>query len=388
MAIVADLRSFATSSGHGNSHSSKAGSQPPEGSDPVAKLNQLLPQLAVEEEAQIRQLLWRPERAEILALYRRRQGRQATPGIQAVIAELGDLVAQGTWFGQRDLARRVFDNPDHVGPVLRVLKFLRETGVLVSEGGEFVPARGKASCQRHCFAAAAALLEVTSPYRLVAIRAYAWLTSVAGWSAEAARDMVRRRGGLDAMPMIFHGHAAKTLAKAAAAAAKAVHSEATPNPAVSISEALPSAFLALQSGTSHLQQSLPEGSLCPEADPAGFTDQPIALMGRPVPWRLRRRRTPDDPTGLPPEFVAAAFTVGDQGLRGTWSRLHCLAADVGVGEARMIDAYAAAVSDTRADQRSRVAVGGRSIANPAALAMWRAIDAIRNQPLPGSGHRA
>lgn len=365
MAIVADLGPFVPPS---DQHPSRPRST-------VDKLDELLPELRSEEAARIRHLLWYPDRTELIDLYCRHRGRRPTHGAQAVIAELRDLVTRGTWFGQRDLARRVFGNPDHLGPVIRVLHVLRAAGVLVSEGGEFVPVQGKATCQRHAFAPSESLLEITSAYRLVSIRAYFWLTTVAGWAPDDAREAVRRPRGLEAVLLTVRAHQAKRRA-AAAAAAKAVHGPGPHGTTVSISAALPSAFAALQGGTSHLPQSLPKGSLCPDVDPDFSADGPLTLIGYRRSRALRRRQL-DNVIGLPPRFLTAAQAIGDHGPQGSWARVRRQARAIGWDDERAIWAYQAAVSDTMADRRSRLSVGKHPIVNAPALAMWRCLDVIK-----------
>lgn len=74
---------------------------------------------------------------------------------------------------------------------MRVLGHLRAAGVVASEGGEFVPRRGKATCQRHRLTASSALLAVTTPDRQLHLRAYAWLTTEGRLAPDDARALLR-----------------------------------------------------------------------------------------------------------------------------------------------------------------------------------------------------
>jgi hypothetical protein len=107
-----------------------------------------------------------------------------------VVAELHNAIQQHEWVEQRVLASRASAG---VGTVCRVLRRLREAGLVVSDGGEFVPSMRRATCQRHRFVPSEAIVAVTSEDRLLRTDAYVWLTETCKVDPENAKKIVRRK---------------------------------------------------------------------------------------------------------------------------------------------------------------------------------------------------
>jgi hypothetical protein len=160
-----------------------------------AKLRQDIPVAPPGPRAVARHLLWRPEYHEVAEVYRQ-SVRQVSSSALAVVAVLHDAIQRHEWVEQRIIASRASAG---VGTVCRVLRRLREAGVVVSDGGEFVPHLGRATCQRHRFVPSEAIVAVTSEDRLLRTDAYVWLTTEDGMAPDDARAMVRRRDYLGAV---------------------------------------------------------------------------------------------------------------------------------------------------------------------------------------------
>jgi hypothetical protein len=161
------------------------GPRPP---DLPGTLEEALPEVSEADAVRIRGLLWPAELLELRAVYAARVRLRPTAAAMAVLGVLHDSARRGERVEQDELARRAGAG---TGTVVRVLGHLRAAGVVASEGGEFVPRRGKATCQRHRLTASPALLAVTTPGRQLRLRAYAWLTTGGGLPPDDARALLR-----------------------------------------------------------------------------------------------------------------------------------------------------------------------------------------------------